>query len=415
MATYDETRSPEQIETDIERTRSQIAKTLDTIQKRFSPGQLLDQALGYLDEMHIGENFRRLSTNAGTVIKENPIPVSLLGIGFTWLALSGRAGTKGHLHLPRFTKPSHGMEGLHSLHGEVPRSEPYAAGGGQGEGAIGERMEHVKGRVSDTVGHVRETLGDKASHVRHSVSDTMSSVREKAGDISHRAQDQAAQLGHAVQERYQHVAQDQPLLLGVLGLAIGAALGAFMPRTRMEDEMMGETRDRLAREARETGRDIMREAPTEGERLTREPMSGGPTEAESSPLTAGSMAGEIRRDMARGETGTETSPVMPAAGGPAGRAPVVGTTAGGTTNEGLGGVTRTVGGEEAAGAESMKAMPPMGERRSGVRDRRKGSLAETVGAATRFPPAEERRHGLPDRRISGSASGQTGYDSPNTP
>lgn len=415
MATYDETRSPEQIETDIERTRSQIAETLDTIQKRFSPGQLLDQALGYLDEMHIGENFRRLGTNAGTIVKENPIPVSLLGIGLTWLALSGRAGPKGRRHLPRFTKPSHGMEDLRSLHGEIPHSEPYTPAGAEGEGAMRERMEHAKdSRVSETVGHVRETLGEKASHVRHSVSDTMSSVREKAGEVSHRAQDRAARLGHAVQDEYQHVAQEQPLLLGVLGLAIGAALGAAMPRTRMEDEMMGETRDRLAREARETGREIMREGPTEGERLTREPMYGGPTEAESSPITAGSMAGEIRRDMEKGETGIGTSPVTPTAGGPVGRTPV-GTTAGGTTTEGLGGMTRATGGEEAAGAESMKATPPMGERRSGVRDRRKGFLAETIGAATRFAPAEERRHGMPDRRVSGSMSGQTGYDSPSTP
>ncbi len=381
MATYDETRSPEQIETDIERTRSQITETLDTIQKRFSPGQLLDQALGYLDEMHIGENLRRLGANAGAIVKENSIPVSLLGIGLTWLALSGRAGPKGRGHLPRFTKPSHGMEDLRSLHGEIPHSEPYTPAGAESEGAMKERMEHAKGRVAETVGHVRETVGEKASHVRHSVSDTMSSVREKAGEVSHRAQDRAARLGHAVQDEYHHVAQEQPLLLGVLGLAIGAALGAAMPRTRMEDEMMGETRDRLAREARETGRDIMREGPTEGERLTREPMYGGPAEAES---------------------------------GPVGRTPV-GTTAGGTTTEDLGGVTRATGGEEAAGAESMKATPPMGERRSGIRDRRKGFPAETIGAATRFPPAEERRHGMPDRRVSWSISGQAGYDSPSTP
>src|SRR5690606_17005006 len=106
----------------------------------------------------------------------------LLGVGLTWLALSSRTGTKGRRHLPRFTKPSHGMEGLHSLHGEIPRSEPYAAAGAQGEGAMGERMEHAKGRASETVGQTWETLGEKASHVRHSVSDTMSSVREKAGD-----------------------------------------------------------------------------------------------------------------------------------------------------------------------------------------------------------------------------------------
>jgi len=398
--TYDETRSPEQIETDIERTRSQMAETLDTIQKRFSPGQLLDQTLSYLDEKRINENLRRFGTNAGAVVKENPIPVAMLGVGLAWLALSGRSGPKGRRYFSRFTKPSHGMESLHSTHGEIQRSGSHVMGGAKGEGAMGEKLEHAKGRVSETVGQVRETIAEKAGQVRQSVGGTMSSVREKAGEVSHRAQDQAVRLGHAVQGQYRHIVQEQPLVLGVLGLAIGAALGAAMPRTRMEDEMMGEASDRLARQARETGREIVHE----GERT-----SGGPTEAERSPITAGSMSGEIRRGMEGGETGTPSSPgigASPVSGGAGGT--VGGTTAGGTVTEGMGGVTRSTGGE-ASGA------PPMGERRGGVSDRRKGFLAETIGAATRIPPASERRKGMGDRRLSGAMGRGVGYESPRTP
>ncbi|WP_434149996.1 DUF3618 domain-containing protein [Methylocaldum gracile subsp. desertum] len=405
MATYDETRSPEQIETDIERTRSQMAETLDTIQERFSPGQLLDQALNYLDEKQINENLRRFGTSAGTVVKENPIPMTLLGAGLAWLALSGRTKGKGGRSVSGLMKPSHGMESLHSSHGEIERSVSHGMGGTKGEGAMSEKLGHAKGRVSETVGHVRETLGEKASHVRHSVGDTMSSVREKAGEVSHRAQDQAVRLGHAAQDQYQHVVQEQPLVLGALGIAIGAALGAAVPRTRMEDEMMGETRDRLARQARETGREIMHEGAVEAERelATAGPMHEGPTEAESSPITAGSSSGEILHGMESGETGIGTAGTT-----------VGGTTAGGTTTEGMGGVTRATGGEAAA-AESMKGVPPMGERRGGVSDRRKGFLAETIGNVTRVPPAGERRHGMPDRRMSGSMSRGPGYESPNTP
>jgi ElaB/YqjD/DUF883 family membrane-anchored ribosome-binding protein len=422
MATYDETRSPEQIETDIEQTRSQMAQTLDTIQKRFSPGQLLDQTLGYLDEKRINENLRRFGTNVSSAVKENPIPVALLGAGLAWMALSGRTGAKGRRSVSGFMKPSHGMESLHSAHGEIERSGTHAMGGAKEEGAMGEKLEHAKGKVSETVGHVRETIGEKASQVRHSVGekasqvrhsvgDTMSSVREKAGEVSHKAQDQAVRLGHAVQGQYEHIVQEQPLVLGVLGVAIGAALGAAMPRTRMEDEMMGEASDQLVREARETGREIMHEgaAGTERSTLTGGPMHEGPTEAESSPITAGSMSGEIRRDVERGETGIGTSP-----GGSATGAAVGGTTAGGTVTEGMGGVTRSTGGEAAAGLSSS-SMPPTGERRSGVSDRRKGFLAETIGSATRIPPAGERRRGMGDRRLSGAMSRGPGYESPNTP
>jgi hypothetical protein len=39
--------------------------------------------------------------------------------------------------------------------------------------------------------------------------------------------------------------QEQPLVLAGLGLALGAAVGAVLPSTRTEDELMGETSDAL--------------------------------------------------------------------------------------------------------------------------------------------------------------------------
>ncbi|MGX2041434.1 DUF3618 domain-containing protein [Methylocaldum sp. MU1018] len=355
--TYDETRKSEQIESDIERTRSQMAETLDTIQKRFSPGQLLDQTLNYLDENadreQLVESVRRFGVNAKSVVKENPIPVTLLGIGLAWLAVSGRSGGTGfragrRMSSRHATSASRGMESLHSRHGEIERSGMHAAG---------ERLEHAKSAVSETVGHVRERMGETASHVRHSVEDTVSSVREKAGEATHRAQDRAARLGRTLQGQYRSLIEEQPLVLGALGIAVGAALGATMPRTRMEDEMMGEASDRLLHQVRETGREIMHEGAIETERR--------PT-AERGPIAAGSISGEIRHDLGSGEA--------------------------------------------AAAAGS-----PMGERRGSIGDRRKGVLAETIGAATRIPPADERRRGMGDRRRSGSISRGAGYDSPGTP
>jgi hypothetical protein len=38
--------------------------------------------------------------------------------------------------------------------------------------------------------------------------------------------------------------RDQPLLAGSLGITIGAALGALVPPSEIEDEMLGEARDR---------------------------------------------------------------------------------------------------------------------------------------------------------------------------
>ena len=46
---------------------------------------------------------------------------------------------------------------------------------------------------------------------------------------------------------------EQPLVLGALGLAAGAAIGAALPTTDKEDEWLGDSRDRLAERAKEAG------------------------------------------------------------------------------------------------------------------------------------------------------------------
>ena len=44
--------------------------------------------------------------------------------------------------------------------------------------------------------------------------------------------------------------RDQPLLAGSVGIAIGAALGALVPPTEMEDDMLGEASDRSVESAK---------------------------------------------------------------------------------------------------------------------------------------------------------------------
>jgi hypothetical protein len=57
-----------------------------------------------------------------------------------------------------------------------------------------------------------------------------------------------------------YMMREQPLALGAIGLAIGAVLAAIAPRTRKEDELMGETRDRMLDQAKEVGKEKLEQA-----------------------------------------------------------------------------------------------------------------------------------------------------------
>ncbi|HSA68987.1 MAG TPA: DUF3618 domain-containing protein [Burkholderiales bacterium] len=79
-------RRPEQILTEIYRTRDELEKTLVAIEHRLTPGQLVDQGLDYL--RHSGAN--DFVQNLGGAAKQNPLPVALVGIGLAWLMALGR-------------------------------------------------------------------------------------------------------------------------------------------------------------------------------------------------------------------------------------------------------------------------------------------------------------------------------------
>jgi hypothetical protein len=55
------------------------------------------------------------------------------------------------------------------------------------------------------------------------------------------ARDQAADL----RINFEDLLQDQPLVVGALGVALAAALGAMLPGTRQEDRLMGNTSDKV--------------------------------------------------------------------------------------------------------------------------------------------------------------------------
>lgn len=89
MSTRDEKR-PAEVEQDIEQTRVSMDKTLDALQAKLSPGQLVDQVLAYTKQSGSGHYF----SNLARTVQQNPLPVALVGLGLGWLMLSNSNASK---------------------------------------------------------------------------------------------------------------------------------------------------------------------------------------------------------------------------------------------------------------------------------------------------------------------------------
>jgi hypothetical protein len=97
--------------------------------------------------------------------------------------------------------------------------------------------------------------GDKASRGKAGLrslygngQSTAYGVRDSAGYAAWRARD--------VGSRTADYLQDQPLLMGVLGLTVGAVLGMLVPATRYEREHLGDVRESLRERAREAAGEV---------------------------------------------------------------------------------------------------------------------------------------------------------------
>ena len=105
--------------------------------------------------------------------------------------------------------------------------------------------ERMTGYASDMIDQISETASDYASTASHWADEAREGFSHQSQRVSALARDLPDDLDHAVREH--------PLVVAALGIAVGAAIGASLPSTRLEARAMGDARDHLfdaARQAR---------------------------------------------------------------------------------------------------------------------------------------------------------------------
>jgi uncharacterized protein YjbJ (UPF0337 family) len=302
---------PEVIAAEIAQTRADMSETIDAIQQRLNPDTLTEQAkekvedltehakvaareaveeakvavhealaeardnvreatIGRVETMVRNVSDSAYETREGVMgtIRQNPVPAALVGIGLGWLWMNRRSTPPRRTYTgeARAYRDDRDYQGrMYAGQYGAERGTYYAAGYSrdgyptepsrganpvtQAAGRVGEAASNVAGTVGDTAGSVAstvgETVGNAASVVGETASNLVSTTQETAGNLVSGAQHQARRaedgLGQAM--------QDNPLAVGAVALALGAAIGLALPQTQRENQLMGEARDTLLERA----------------------------------------------------------------------------------------------------------------------------------------------------------------------
>jgi len=271
MNARDHDKRPEQIENEIEHTRAEVSATIDAIQSKLTPGQLMDQTLGYLRSSLPAE----FGSNLSRSVRDNPIPVALLGIGLAWLMMGGQQNGRMRRYAQDVDSDLDVAGGQRET-GDAPGAHTAAAGE-----RLRQRTAELSGRAREAADSMRERLGA-----------TTDSARARLDDIGQRSREGYQRARGQID----HVIEEQPLVLGAVGLAVGAVLGASLPRTRQEDEWLGGTRDRVLDGARQAAReqvDAVKQASGQAPRPAPQTPGNGHDQSEGTHAEQHATSGQL--------------------------------------------------------------------------------------------------------------------------
>lgn len=243
------------IKHEIERARVEMSETIGEIQDRLRPELLLQQAKDGVKEAAV-EKARSIMSSAGetaatvayqargvgdsvaSYARQHPLQVALTVGALTWWMMRGRGDSE-------------------EWYGSADTSWDESEGRSYRDG------RSLTNRVGEYASSARDTVGEYASTARDTVGDYASSARETVGEYAESARDRAMQASEAARRAagsassaLDNFVTDNPLAVGAIALAVGAAIAMSVPASEIENRTMGEARDRAWKRASKAATEI---------------------------------------------------------------------------------------------------------------------------------------------------------------
>ena len=274
-----------QLERNAEHNRAALVETVDALQSRLSPKAIKEDVQEYVRDTGQGilrnlENRARenplqaAAVAAGVayplwrLVASIPVPILLIGAG---LALTRRPGQtsastgtndQGFVSQAR-ERVGEATDALKQKMGEVSESvQQTVHSARQTAEQISDKMTEAASKVSQGTEQLTASIGEKISRTtetaRTMTSDAASTAAEMVSsgyrsgtEAAARAGEQVVQAGQRTQHTLVDTIERHPMIVGAIGLAIGAVIAAALPATRQESRILGDASAQLKSKARE--------------------------------------------------------------------------------------------------------------------------------------------------------------------
>lgn len=283
MASVDH-RSAAEIERDIEDERDALTRTLDEIHDRLSFESLSGEFVDRIREGG-GDMGRSIARTA----RDNPVPLALAALGVAWLVASKTAARVGDAREP-WSAPAAGRAPAdrRTLVDPAPlydsSGRPLARDDTRWDTAEDDTDDRLTDEAASRISQASDAVRRQARGAQASAAELRRRITQGTEDLSHRArkrvlaartrayeaQLRAERYASRGREKAGDLYEEQPLVAGALALAIGAAIGGLMPRTKHEDAAFGEYSDRAFDEAERIYREERAKMETKARDAARE-------------------------------------------------------------------------------------------------------------------------------------------------
>lgn len=265
-------KDPEDLEREADGVREHLEGTIDELMQQFSPGELINRGISLLQSRGNYDFVRNLSRQ----VENNPMPTILAGVSLIWLITASK-------------QPS------------VQQGESFTDKIGQKAGATRDKVSSATSSLSSSSHDAAERTRETGHQMAASASDAM----HRVSDASRQTAESARSGLRNAREGYTHMLHEQPLLVGILAVAAGAALGGLAPRTSVEDRMMGEMSDRRSDDLKDKTEEKLQEM--QGD-TSQESTDQNDTSA------ASATSPKVTNKPASGTSAAGSSPVRPDVG-----------------------------------------------------------------------------------------------------